>query len=151
MSTVSLSGTQYAGINTDLWFFELALSIAIFLNNCLLSAMTIFTLSAHSWMKTAYAQSWKPLLALYLYLLVLFTLSNLRTFDFTLLFLELFKDYSIVQEDVSIMFLLCLKMPANVTKYSVTVGQWKFSINQTSVSFTGNIFWMTLQISFSLG
>ena len=93
----------------------------------------------------------KPLLALYLYLLVLFTLSNLRTFDFTLLFLELFKDYSIVQQDVSIMFLLCLKMPANDTKYSVTIGQWKFSINQTSVSFTGNIFWMTLQISFSLG
>ena len=48
MLTVSLSETQCAGINTDLRFFELALSIAIFLNDCLVSAMTIFTVSAHS-------------------------------------------------------------------------------------------------------
>ena len=48
MLTLGLLGTQCADVNTDLGFFELALSIAMFLSDCLVSAMTIFTVSAHS-------------------------------------------------------------------------------------------------------
>ena len=48
MLTLGLLGTQCADVNTDLGFFELALSIAMFLSDCLVSAMTSFTVSAHS-------------------------------------------------------------------------------------------------------
>ena len=48
MLTLGLLGTQFAGVNIDLGFFELALSIAMFLSDCLVSAMIIFTVSEHS-------------------------------------------------------------------------------------------------------
>ena len=47
----------------------------------------------------------KSLLFFYLYPLVLFTQFNLSTYNLTVLFWDLFRGYSLVQEGVSVVFM----------------------------------------------